>query len=736
MRSALALSFGLARFCGLALWLSLAVAAPTVLTACSSPGTSTNSSGANGSQNSDVGTMFGDGYTVLPDGKVVETQSTSDAVTDSGKDSTFVDDTTFNCTPEGQVACFNETVVKACVEGQWQFAEKCSEGDVCQNGKCVTPTSCKAGDVDGCDGTQSVKICAEGGNAWTTKKCVGKQLCIDGACKEVVCTPGFGTCLDKENIQLCKADGSAFEAPTTCKPGSFCFGGKCVSLCETNLKISNNVGCEYWTVDLDTSHDTFSAITTPGNVTPDFLPHSVVIANPGQFDAELTFQVASSCGVSGPCKPISTCGGKNTECKVPSGPYNLDIPDNVVKAGGTKEFKMPVMNADTSGIFRKAIRINSTQPVVAFQFNPFDAQGAASNDGSLLLPVNTLGKHYIAIVLGSRPEINFGPTMPSQNGYFTVVATSAGETTVTVTPTSKISAKPQYGVPQDGTTPTALESGKTYTFKLKQFDILNLEHLGEMTLGKLTDLTGTKIDSDKNVSVFCGHEEAVIGNDGQSSNTGTDPNAKDSCCAEHIEEQMMPIEAWGAEVYATKTKPRGTEKDLYYIVAGVDNVSLTTVPPIAEVNGKVLAKAGDYLKVQTDQSFMIKATGKIEVAQFIVSRGQTEDFQGDPSMMIVPPKTQYREEYLIQTANGYGADWVTIVRPKGIKILADGAQVPDNTFVSLGDGTWEMAYYKVTVGAHFFKSDPGGAFGLMVYGYGTSAPTAYSYPGGMNLIVQ
>ncbi len=719
--------------------LALLLSLTTGLAACSNSGTNGNSSGTNSSQDNDIGTMFGDGYTVLPDGKVVEVKSGGDSgggsdVSDA--DTKFADDTAFNCAPEGQVACFNDTVVKACVEGQWQFAEKCADGDACQSGKCVTPTSCKAGEIDGCDGTQSIKICSDLGNAWTSKKCSGKALCIDGVCKDVVCTPGFGTCLDKENIQMCKADGSGFEAATACKPGSFCFGGKCVSLCETNLKISNNVGCEYWSVDLDSSHDTFSAGMTPGNVTPDFLPHSVVIANPGQFDAELTFQVASSCGVSGACKPVSTCGGKNTECKVPSGPYNLDIPDNIVKAGGTKEFKMPVMNADTSGIFRKAIRINSTQPVVAFQFNPFDAQGAASNDGSLLLPVNTLGKHYVAIVLSSRPEINFGPTMPSQNGYFTVVATSAGDTTVTVTPTAKIYAKPAYGVPQDGTSPKNLDAGKTYTFKLKQFDILNLEHLAEISMTSINEsLTGTKIDSDKNVSVFCGHEEAVIGNEGQNTNTGSD-TGNDSCCAEHIEEQMMPIEAWGTEVYATKTKPRGTEKDLYYIVAGIDNVSLTTVPPVPDVDGKVLAKAGDFIKVQTDQSFMIKANGKIEVAQFIVSRGQTEDFQGDPSMMVVPPKAQYREEYLIQTANGYGADWVTLVRPKGIKILADGVQVPESTFVSMGNGTWELAYFKVTVGAHFFKSDPGGAFGLMVYGYGTSAPTAYSYPGGMNLIVQ
>jgi hypothetical protein len=700
-----------------------------ILTALALGSACSEASTGNTSGNSDAsgagGIQFGDakvdsaGSDAGPSGDTVLEDANSDA------DGKFVDDTAFNCTVEGQTVCFNETVVKACIEGEWQFAEKCLEGETCVDGKCGTPTNCTPGKIEGCDGPTAIKKCADNGKAFIVEKCPSKQQCVQGECKQVVCTPGFGTCLDKDNIQECKADGSGFAAATKCKPGSFCFGGKCVSLCETNLKISNNVGCEYWAADLDSSHDTFSAATTPGNVTPDFLPHSVVISNPGQFDAEITVTIASSCGAT-LCEPVSTCGGKNTECKAPSGPYPLKYTDFTVKAGGTKEFKMPVMNVDGSGITRKAIRINSTQPVVAFQFNPFDAQGAASNDGSLLLPVNTLGKTYYVVALSSRPEINIGPKMPSQNGYFTVVASTAGETTVEITPTDKITANPKAGVPQDGSTPATLEPGKTYTFKLKQFDVLNLEHAAAISLKGVTDLTGTKIQADKAVAVFCGHEEAVIGNE----QVGSNPDGKDSCCAEHIEEQMMPLEAWGTEALCAKTKPRGSEKDLWYVVAGEDNVELTTVPPTA-ISGKKLAKAGNYVVLQTEQSFQLKATGKIQVVQFIVSRGQTEEFTGDPTMMVVPPKSQYREEYLIQTADGYGTNWVTVVRPKGMEILQDGVALSGTGFAGFGDGSYEVGYFATKKGTHTFASKDGGAFGLMVYGYGNA--TAYGYPGGMNL---
>ena len=707
----------------------LFAAMAAILGACSNPASS--SGGGSASADGSSSATFGDGKT-LPDGALIDAAAT-DAVNLDASDAAPIDFTTgFNCDVEGITVCFNAKVIKSCINGEWQFAETCSDGMECTEGKCGTPTTCTPGQTDGCAGANYVKVCADTGKAWLTKKCTGKQLCVQGACKETVCTPTIGTCLDQQNIQVCKDDGSGYDPPAACKPGNICFGGKCVSLCESNLKISNNVGCEYWAADLDSCHDTFSAALNKDKLTPDFIAHSIVVSNPGGFDAEITINIAASCGAA-LCEQVTTCGGKFTECKNPSGVYALKLTDYIVKSGQSKEFKMPVMNVDGSGIFRKAIQIKSTQPIVAFQFNPFDAEGAFSNDASLLLPVNTLGKTYFAVVLSSRPDINIGLKMPSQSGYVTVVAAKEGETTVLVTPTDKVLAAPKYGVPQDGTTPAALEPGKTYTFKLKQFDVLNLEHLAEMNFKGPTDLTGTKIVADKPVAVFCGHEEAVIGNQGASQTAPidpNDPNAKDSCCAEHIEEQMIPLEAWGTEALCVKTKSRGGELDLWYVVAGEDNVQLTTTPK-TELDGKILAKEGKHLILQTDQSFMLKATGKVQVVQFIVSRGQTASFIGDPTMMVIPPKQQYREEYLIQTADGYGTNWVSVIRPKGMVIELDAVALQETAFAPFGDNTWELGYFEVKKGTHIFKSKTGGSFGLMAYGYGNAI--AYGYPGGMNL---
>jgi len=133
---------------------------------------------------------------------------------------------------------------------------------------------------------------------------------------------------------------------------------------------------------------------------------------------------------------------------------------------------------------------------------------------------------------------------------------------------------------------------------------------------------------------------------------------------------------------------------------------------------------------------MLSATGKIQVVQLLVSAGQAAQKQGstaatlgDASMAIVPPKKQYRADYVIQTADGYNANYVSIVRPKGLAVTVDKMPVANSEFSAFGDGSWEYAYHKVDKGSHAIEAKE--AFGLMVYGYG--GVTAYSYPGGMNL---
>ncbi len=629
---------------------------------------------------------------------------------------------------EGAVECFNNSVVKGCVDGKWQMSQQCAGAQVCQDGACVTLADCTPGTTK-CDGYSIQQTCAADGKSWVPTKCKAPQQCAAGTCKSVVCTPFIPTCTAAGAFHTCLEDGSGYGPESSCKTGAMCMGGQCISLCESNLKIASNVGCEYWSVDLDNSPDTMSAMLNKQGLTPDMIPHSIIISNPGVLDATLTFEVMVGCADGNACVPESTCGGKNTVCQTPVGLYDLPVTDTSVPAQTTKEFKMPVMNVDGSGITPKAIHVKSTQPVVAFQFNPFNSEGAASNDGSLLLPMNVLGKTYFGVCQPSTPDLNI-PGLPniSQKAYITVVAVSTGTTEVQVYPKAVVKANPSKGVPPSGS--ADLKPNQVYVFELKQFDVLNLQDGSTFSIGAaIPSLTGTRIDATKPVAVFSGHEETVIGPKDAPPPSGGGTDGGDGCCAEHIEEQMMPLEAWGNSALCCKSKPRGGEVDDWVITAGDDNVTLKTIPSIAGIDGVVLKKAGDSIEVQTPLSFQLQGTGRIQVVQFLVSAGYTDQNIGDPTMMIVPPSKQYRADYVIQTADGYGTNWTSVVRPAGVAVVADGVQIPDTDFAPVGDGTWELAYHTVQKGSHTFESKK--AFGLMVYGYGNK--TAYGYPGGMNL---
>lgn len=550
------------------------------------------------------------------------------------------------------------------------------------------------------------------------------------------CEPGAGVCASASSYRLCVADGSQYGPPFPCDEGTACVDGRCLPLCEADIKTLTNVGCEYWSVDLD--NDPIHNPALPNQPTPEMFPHSVVISNPNTGPATVTFSLRVACPDGSPCAPgRATCGGApGTVCETPAGaPYDLVIADAVVPAGGSREFELPVLNFAGSGIAPKAVRVVSSLPVVAYQFNPFDSENASSNDGSLLLPRNTVGRLYYAVSLPSRGEIRDwagNPLFPPNNGFVTVVPTVNG-TTVQVTPTATVIANPGAGVPQDGSTPETLVAGQTYEFRLNLYDVLNLEQKGELTIIRPggpppADLTGTRVEADQPVVVFSGHQVAGV----QEADKLQLTDVWDSCCTEHLEEQLMPVETWGTAVDCVKSKPRGYEADRWVVVAGEDGVRLSTTPVVAGLHGVTLARAGDHVRVETRESFVVTGTGKIQVVQFLMSQGQTVPIgqgigTGDPSMLVVPPRTQYRDEYVILTAGGYGANWTTVVRPAGVEVRLDGAPLYD--FEPLGDGTWELAYREVATGSHTFASER--PFGLMVYGYGTV--TAYGYPGGMRL---
>lgn len=559
----------------------------------------------------------------------------------------------------------------------------CDEPAVCIQGWCVEPEACAPGDTRECYGDKQLFTCVEDGalRGYVPVDCEPGFICREGACQPNICNPGQAYCEGLAATKVCNDEGTGFLPVEACLDGMYCTGGECTSTCLDDPKFGSYVGCAFWTVDLPQFPDSFS--------NPENEPHVVVVSNPNELDAVVTFEVPP--------------------------PYAVNIPaeELIVPAGGSKPFQMPVINVQRSGITTTAIRLESSRPVLVHQFNPFNNANVFSNDASLLLPETQLGSDYVVMTWPS------GVVLPgvgeAQNGYFTVVAVN-DDTEVSVTVSAKVDAS--------GEVP-AMTRGDSHTFTLDRGQVLNIESNVDLldAFNGLADLTGSLVSANKPIVVFGGHEQAIIGEA-----PADDPDAS-TCCAEHLEEQLLPVPTLGKDYLLVKTKPRGPEPDHYRIQAAEDNVTLATTPAIEGANGVTLAAKGDWIEVVTPLSFELSATGRVQVGQYMIGKDLTEQVTGDPSFILAVPISRLRDSYTINVPQGYDNDFVTIVKPVGSTVSTYGGPIPQDSFTAFGGGTWEYAWLDVEPGVSVFAGDQ--PFALSAYGYDQAV--SYGYPGGMDI---
>ena len=559
----------------------------------------------------------------------------------------------------------------------------CVPPAICIQGQCSNPVACNVGEAAGCASETAIRECAAGDDGTTgyiVVPCTAGYKCMGGECLPNLCEPGKSYCEGLSAKKQCNADGTAFLDVIQCEEGEYCSGGNCGSSCQVDPKFGSHVGCDFWTVDLPNYPDPTL------NPTPEDLPYAVVVSNPNEMDATLTFE--------GPAN------------------YPVNLLDKTVPAGQSKIITMPVINVQGTGITHSAIKLSSSRPVLVHQFNPWD--NVFSNDASLLLPEPMLGSDYVILTWPTTPlgliQIPGFPAQNDQNGYFTIVAAN-DNTLVTVNVTTAV-AEGLNGKFK------AMPPGGLQTVTLNKGEVLNIEAVAESFASPL-DLSGSTVSADKPIAVFVGHEEAVL---------GQDSNGEGACCADHLEEQLLPSKLLGTEALAVKTKPRGGDVEHWRIQAAEPGVTVTTIPPQEGANGAFLAKRGDWIEVVTMESFEVKADGLIQVAQYLVSQGATQDHTGDPSQIMSVPTDRFRSSYVLMVPPDYDENWITVMAPVGETVNVDGNPVAEVEFQSFGGGQWNFAYVQLSDGIHTIEgSQP---FGLTAYGFNNAV--SYGYPGGIS----
>ena len=509
-------------------------------------------------------------------------------------------------------------------------------------------------------GTDTLSFCeagvieCEGGVA---KVCDGmggysEETACEGICKPgvgcLLCEPGATVCEGNASM-LCSDDGKSLELAETCDEvqGVMCNPdvGACDGVCASqNLQFSY-IGCDYYpTITLQ--HDSYNGGTKI---------FAAVIANSAGKDATIT---------------------------VTRGAMMVD--QFVVKAGDVKEVPLKWVTTLTKGIGPSAVtvdgayRIRSDHPVTVYQYNLLYAD--ASNDASLLLPVNAWTGDY---VVASYPHASSN----NYPGFYTVVARE-DNTTVTLTPSAtgkKVQAG--AGVAADGTGVVVLGAD----------DVL------QVATSEGGDLTGTRISADRPVQVIAGHKCSKV------------PQVVDSC--DHLEEAMFPVEALAKEyiVVPPVQSPKDTleQGQVVRVIASEANTKVTFTPDQgADI---VLVNAGDFVELnKTIARFKVSADKKILVAQYMVGQGGGYGAQ-DPSMLLAVATEQYRKDYLFQAPNSWTANYVDVILKSGTKVTVDGVDVMG--FIKIAGTEYSVAHVKLNQdGSGVHTLSAADRVGISVYG--------------------
>lgn len=535
--------------------------------------------------------------------------------------------------------------------------------------------SCTPGELR-CAGTlQTCQTTSTGGSAWVvTEDCGQKNLvCASRLQRCTACQPDDRQC-NGQDVMACAADGSAYALAETCQPGSgtLCRTGSCADLCQEAAKNKSNVGCEYWSADLDNA---FLGATSNAAGQQ----FAIVVSNP-QPDAPAHVVIEQNDAPLGSPPAVSVVA----EADIP--PNNL----RVFKLGPREVDGSPPDTFDQgmgTALTPNAFRLRSHLPVVAYQFNPLDNVAVFSNDASLLKPTESvtytpglLEPAYV--VLGwpqtiahtDDPDTNFDPSYPINLRAFVTVVGTRPDTRLRFT--TAVRVIPGEGLPE-------MQPGDVRELTLQPFDVLNLE-----TGGFNADFTGSLIEADQPVMVFSGSEASDA--------PFFQKLSERFCCADHLEEQLDPIRTAGTRFIAAHAPNRSQavfragatlsgvvdEPEYFRILAvsaqGPTQVTTTLPPPDDSFS---LQARGAWRDIRATRDFMAQSNLPVTLASVQASQDAAGVMRGlpggDPSLIIIPPVEQYRPDYVFLTPDKYSFDFISIMAPPDAIVLIDGTSVAD-----------------------------------------------------------
>lgn len=645
----------------------------------------------------------------------------------------------FTCATLTLLACAEEERAPIATRPSGDLAERCKgAGKTVEVAEQTAPEAGCEGFDDGvrCLGEWAVRC--DGGKLESIDNCALEELvcvtqeCSGDACEGCrVCREDDVRCEQGGALLHCKADGSGFEEAEVCDEASglVCSlsSGRCEDLCAAAEAAGSYIGCEYWAVPTRNTQLDFLGQDDAGICQP--FSFAIVISNPQGVEASVTVDVA---------------GGATHEVRVPpSGVKTIELPCDPRLKGS---FEEPDLSLLTDGV--AAHRVRSNVPVTVYQFNPLEFEAelpdgtrafSHTNDASLLLPVHAMTGNYRVmaqptllheVTLVQEGETIEGPELLHGAGFVALVGVEDTPTVVKITS----SAHTQPGA--DDQLP-ALTPGQEVTVTLERGQVLQLlsappescegseqdsergRRVRYCKVGADYDLTGTRIEAEGKLSVISGHDCVFL------------PYNRWAC--DHVEETMLPLEAWGQDVAVSVSETvacQPTLPNLVRVLSATDGNRVGFTPKLIE---PVVLDAGEHLDLEITEDVQVTGTDALLVGQFLLGQDYNgygsagSRAKGDPSMSLAIPLEQWRKDYAFLTPESFTDNYVNLIAHQGQVVTLDGALVQGFTTI---EGT-QTAVARVPVKGGIHRARSPGAFGLVLYGYATY--TSYMLPGGTDL---
>jgi len=272
-----------------------------------------------------------------------------------------------------------------------------------------------------------------------------------------------------------------------------------------------------------------------------------------------------------------------------------------------------------------------------------------------------------------------------------------------------------------GSVTTELITGREYSFVINRLQTVFIE--------SLEDLTGTKIVTNNQVSVLSGHQAGNV--------------PQTTKLADHLIEQIPPIEFWGKVYYTAPLATRVSYTIKILVAYNSTNVTTycnNTMESFAINEGKFIIKSfmlQEYCAIHSDK--------KILVVQF--SHGYLDDRNGDPMMTLVPAVNHYLNQLDFSTIHSSDSykHYINIIvmeqyyQPSMMYLIAGGVNrsLASQDWVPIVVNNITESYAtQVNISEGIVRLIHANKMAMMttvVYGFDSVTKQGYGHPGGLNL---